>query len=223
GSSSARWCHSSTLRVPSSARSIKRLFERGLADAAIGLGKMLAVLTQLQIDIDQLVDRGGNVVAFHGRTDDRADRGFPAGIAAERDLIDLLAVLIDPEDADMAEMVMAAGVDATGYLDVEGADRVFLRRHIFGDPLRHRDRAGGGEAAIIEPRAADDAGDLVDVTGAQLGGIEPLPQPVERVTADVREDEVLVVGDAHVAEAQLVGEIGKKVHLVAAAIAGRLA
>src|ERR1700722_684774 len=67
GSSSPRCRQSSTPRLPSSARSIKRLFERRLANAAIGFGEALAVLAQLQINIDQRVDRAGHVVALDRR------------------------------------------------------------------------------------------------------------------------------------------------------------
>ena len=44
------------------------------------------------------------------------------GLAAERDLIKLLAVLLDAENADMADMVMAAGIDAAGNVDVQPAE-----------------------------------------------------------------------------------------------------
>src|SRR5580704_16501633 len=126
GSSSPRCRQSSTLRLPSSTRSIKRLFERGLADAAIGFGEALAVLAQAQIGFDQPVDRSGHFFAFDGRSSDGADRRIVSGVAAERDLIDLFTVLIDTKDADMAEVMVAAGIDAAGNLDVERPDRVFF-------------------------------------------------------------------------------------------------
>jgi hypothetical protein len=42
--------------------------------------------------------------------------------AAERHLVEFRALLLDAEDADMADMVMAAGVDAAGNLELQLAD-----------------------------------------------------------------------------------------------------
>ena len=60
--------------------------------------------------------------------EDRADRGVLGGRAAERDLVEFLALLVDAEDADVADMVVAAGIDAARDLDLELADLVLLRR-----------------------------------------------------------------------------------------------
>ena len=50
-------------------------------------------------------------------------------------------------------------------LDLQLADVLLPRRvgEALGDLLRDRDRAGIGEAAVIEPRAGDDVGDQVEV------------------------------------------------------------
>src|SRR6185437_8088081 len=86
--------------------------------------------------------------------------GVLVGLAAERDLIELLPLLLDAENADMADMVMAAGIDAAGNIDVQPAD-IPLQVEI-GEPARdlhrHRNRTRIGEAAIIEARASDDIG-----------------------------------------------------------------
>ena len=47
-----------------------------------------------------------------GGTDDVADRGVLVGAAAERDLIELGAFLVDAEDADIANVMVRASVDA---------------------------------------------------------------------------------------------------------------
>ena len=44
------------------------------------------------------------------------------GRAAERDLVGLLAGALEAEDADVADVVMAAGVDAAGDLDLQRTD-----------------------------------------------------------------------------------------------------
>ena len=55
----------------------------------------------------------------HGRTEQRAELGLLVGAAAERDLVEFLAVLLDAEQADVADVMMAAGVDAAGNVDVQ--------------------------------------------------------------------------------------------------------
>ena len=57
------------------------------------------------------------------------------GLAAERDLVDLFAVLLDPENADVADVMVAAGIDAAGNIDVQpaeirAADRDCLKRRV---------------------------------------------------------------------------------------------
>ena len=81
--------------------------------------------------------------------------------AAERDLVELLAFALQSEDADVAGMVMAAGVDAAGDLDLQRADVLLPERigEALGDPFGDRDRARGGERAIVEAGAGDDVGD----------------------------------------------------------------
>ena len=58
----------------------------------------------------------------------------------------------------MADMVVAAGIDAARDLDLQIADIVPAVRigETLADALRHRDRAGIGQRAIIQPRAGDD-------------------------------------------------------------------
>ena len=80
--------------------------------------------------------------------DDFADRRIVGGRAAERDLVEFLALLVHAEQADMADMVVAAGVDAAGDVHEHHADVVLPLQ--VGEPrrqrLRHRDRARVGEA-----------------------------------------------------------------------------
>src|SRR5687768_5520956 len=121
-------------RANASSSAIERLLEGCRADAAIGVKEGLGlVLTVGDVGVDDGLDR---IDDFGGReplADDLADRcAFIAG-AAERDLVKLLALLLDAEDADMAGVVVAAGVDAAGDLDLQRAD-LLLPRGI-GEPL----------------------------------------------------------------------------------------
>ena len=103
-----------------------------------------------------------------------AERGVLRARAAEHELVELLALLLDAEDADVADVVVAAGVDAAGDLDLQLADLVLARRQPLGDALGDRDRAGVGQRAVVEARAGDDVGDQVDVG---LGQADRRPAP----------------------------------------------
>src|SRR5262245_13519003 len=101
---------------------IEGLLERLEADAAIGVEEAFSVLAQLQVGVDNGLDGANNLIGAEGGADDIAERGILVGAAAEGDLVELLAVLIDAQNADMADMVMAAGIDAAGDLDLQFAD-----------------------------------------------------------------------------------------------------
>ena len=117
------------------------------------------------IDIDQVLDDVGNVRRRERRADDLSERGVVALGAAQRDLVPLAAVLVDAEDADVADVVVAAGVHAAGHVELEIADVVQVVEVVeaaldrFGD----RDRLRVGERAEISARAADDVGEKADV------------------------------------------------------------
>ena len=55
---------------------------------------------------------------------DVADAGIFRARAAELELVEFHALLVDAQNADMAGMMMAAGIDAAGNLDLELADIV---------------------------------------------------------------------------------------------------
>ena len=79
-------------------------------------------LAQFDIGRDHVLDHIRDLVVGHRRTEQRAELGVLVGAAAERDLVELLAVLLDAENADMADMMMAAGIDAAGDIDVQPAE-----------------------------------------------------------------------------------------------------
>ena len=93
-----------------------------------------------------------------------------------------------------------------------------------GDALRDRDRAGIGERAIVEAGAGDDVGDQ-----AGIGGREAVRRPARRrppcrsSQRDMRQDEVLLVADAHLVEGVALGEVGDRVHLLGGGVARRAA
>src|SRR5690606_27345416 len=105
---------------------------------------LLAPLAQREIGLDDGLDGVGDLLRREATADDLADRAVLVARAAERHLIELLALLLDAEDADMADMVVAAGVDAAGNLELQLADLLLplQRGEALRDVLRHRDRAG---------------------------------------------------------------------------------
>ena len=116
----------------------------------------------------------------------------------------------------MPDVVVAAGVDAARNLQPQLAD-VQLPVEIgeaLPDTLRYRDRTGVGEAAVIEPRAADHVADEAQVRGHETDFVERPPKPVEVGLLDMGEYQVLFVGDADLAEAVAVGQVGDSVHLL---------
>ena len=117
-----------------------------------------------QIDRYNAFDRLGHSFGVDARAEPLAERGS-RWVAAKRDLVVLDAGLIEPENADVADMMVAAGIDAAGNLDAElGRSAAAVRvGETPRNRLRDRDRAGGGERAIIQTRAGDDVGDQAGI------------------------------------------------------------
>src|SRR4029453_5097394 len=96
------------------------------------------------------------------------------GRAADGNMIKVLPVLLDAENADMADMMMPAGIDAAGDVDVETADHVggVVVGEAPGQPLRDRNRTRIGQRAVVQSRAGDDVGDQVDVRRGESEAVE---------------------------------------------------
>src|ERR1700693_4545011 len=101
---------------------VDMLLERVNADSLHGIDEAFVFGALLHIDLQQAIDHdrhlGGRerwpVVFAYG--------GLIAWRAADRDLIPLAAVFIDAENADIADVMMAAGIDATGGVQFDPAD-----------------------------------------------------------------------------------------------------
>src|SRR5271155_3937617 len=93
---------------------INALTERLDADATHGIEKQLFLTLALaHIDVEDLADGIRDLLLRHRRSDDLAQRRGRLGGAAKGDLIPLLAVLVDAQDADMPDVMMAAGIHAS--------------------------------------------------------------------------------------------------------------
>src|SRR5262249_22322208 len=146
-SSSTRTNRSSTMQ-PDLTSGIDALLEGLDADARDRVDEQLVgPLAQLEIGGGDGLHHVGDVVVGHGGPENLAELGILAGAAADRELVELLAVLLDAENADMADVMMAAGVDAAGNVDVQPAEPVGEIEVVeaAGDLLGDRDRARIGE------------------------------------------------------------------------------
>src|ERR1700722_2162822 len=127
--------------------------------------QLVGTLAKLDIGGGNVLHDVRNLRVRNRGSDQRAELGALVGLAAERDLIKLLAVLLDAENADMADMVMAAGIDAAGDIDVQAAEiaRQVEVAEAPRDLLGDRDRARVGKTAIIQAGTGDDIGDKPDI------------------------------------------------------------
>src|SRR6187402_176743 len=125
GVSTASLAKLSSAIFPPLTSGIDTLLEGFDAEALHRVDKqLLRPLAQRQIGFHDVLDDVGNLVELDAGADQIAKRGALVGATADGDLVDLLAVLLDAENADMADMVMAAGIDAAGDVDVEPADQI---------------------------------------------------------------------------------------------------
>src|SRR5262245_32112881 len=127
GASSPSFVHGSSTIPVSLNSGIDAILERLDTDTPIGVDEALAFVARLEIGRDQGIDRLDHLVRLHRRPEDRAERGLAeVDIAAQADLVELDPVLVDAQDADVANMVMAAGVDATRDFYLQVADVMLL-------------------------------------------------------------------------------------------------
>lgn len=125
----------------------------------------------------------------------------------------------------MADVMVAAGIDAAGNIDVQPAKvaREVEVPEAARQFLRHRDRAGIGEAAIIEARTGDDVRNEPHIRRRKAVPVECAPDLRQVALRDMRQHQVLLVADTDFAEREAVGEIGYDVHLLGGGVAGRTA
>src|SRR5690606_3893092 len=102
---------------------IKGLLERRFAQATIGLDKCLVgAFASGDIGVDQRLDGLGQFLGFKSGADDLADGSLLGRVATQGDLVELAALFLNAQNADVADMVVAAGIDAARNLDLEIAD-----------------------------------------------------------------------------------------------------
>src|SRR6516225_7903685 len=226
GTSSPTWTKSSRVISPRSTSGIDALPERLDAEPLHRIDeKLVGARAQREIGLDDVFHHIGDFLELHRGPDQRAELGILVGASADRDLVELLAILFDAENADMADVMMTAGVDAAGDVDMEAADQI--GGIVIGKAPRqllcNRDRARIGERAIVQAGAGDDVGDEIDVRSGEPDFIECLPQRRQIAPGDMRQRQILLVADADFAKGIFVRDIGQGVHLLGGRIARRSA
>src|SRR6185503_20602797 len=126
-----------------SSSAIEGLLEGRRTDPAPGGDEILAVMAVRKIGGDDGVDGVRHGFRPEAGADDGADRGVVLGAAAERDLIELGAFLVDAENTDIAGMVVPAGIDAARHIEAQRPDLRLARGILeaLGDLLGDRGRA----------------------------------------------------------------------------------
>ncbi len=81
------------------------------------------------------------------------------------------------------------------------------------DRLRHRDRLGIGQRAVVAARTGDHVAEQTDVGRRQAGVARQQPERVQIALAHVGQHQVLLVGDADFAEAEALRPVRHGVHL----------
>src|SRR6185312_1588601 len=131
--------------------SIEHLLERCRSYPAIHVEEAFgSIIANGKIGFDDGFDGVDNLIRTKPAPDDLADGGVFVGRAAKRDLVKFRALLFDTQNADMADVVMAAGIDAAGNLQLQFADIALTlqRGETTRNLLRHRDGARIGKRAI---------------------------------------------------------------------------
>src|SRR5687767_9252872 len=170
---------------------VDALLEGPDAEAAHGVDEALLGGALLDVGGDQLLDHVGHLGRGERGPDHLAERGVAVDALRPADghLVPLGAVLVDAEDADVADVVMAAGVHAARDVQVELADVMQIIEVVEAplDRLGDRDRLGVGERAEVAAGAADDVREQAHVGGGEAGGARLPPELEEVALAHVGE------------------------------------
>src|SRR5215470_7767849 len=105
-----------------STSAIEGLLEGRRADPAPSGQEVFAVAAVGEVGGNDGVDGIRHGFSPEAGADDGTDRSIILGATAKRNLIELGALLIDAEDADIARVMMAAGIDAARHIEAQRPD-----------------------------------------------------------------------------------------------------
>src|SRR5215470_2583398 len=121
-SSRTRTYSSATTRPPLTSR-IDTLPERFDTDALDRVEKdLVGPRAQLEIGRRDVLDDVRHLGIGHSGANECTQLGILISLPADRDLEELLAVLLDAEQTDVADVMVAAGVDTAGDVDVKAPE-----------------------------------------------------------------------------------------------------
>src|SRR6056297_1851406 len=149
---------------------IKCCLERGHAKTTVRLQECLCgAVAVVQIGRDQPLDGRDDLIRGKARTGALTQFSGLRMVAAKRDLVVFHTRPVQPQNADMADMVMAARIDAARYLDLQLADFMLQLEFVKagGDLLRDGNGPRGGKRAVIHAGAGDDIRDEADIGRGQ--------------------------------------------------------
>src|SRR5258708_7859189 len=180
GASSSTRTKRSSMIWPALTSRINPLLEGIDADAGDRVDeKLLRPVAQLEIGGGDILDHVGDLPVRHRRTQNLAELGVLVGAAADRHLVIFLAVLLDAENADVPDVMVTAGIDAAGDIDVQPSEIAGQIEVLetARDLLGHRDRARVGQAAVVEAGPAAAAAPHIDLGPPPPHSLPAPPQP----------------------------------------------
>src|SRR5215470_2259813 len=213
--SRSRVQRSSTIAPSLMSRGIHALLEWLQSQAPHGVDEVLVLVPALDVDFDEPRHHVRHLLRGERRADDLAERRAFSLRTANRNLVPLLAILVDAEHTDVANVMMSAGIHAPGHVERYLADVVQVVEVVEAplDRFRDRDRLGVGERAEISAGAADDVCQQSDVRRGEPEAFQLGPQSEKLRLLHIGEHQILFVANAQLAEAVTVGERSDRVHL----------
>src|SRR6478752_10759566 len=118
----------SSMPLARSSSAIESLLEGRRTDPAPGGEEVFAVVAVGKIGGDDGIDGLRHGLGPEAGANDGADLGVVLWAAAERNLVELGAFLVDAQNADIAGMMVPAGVDAAGHVEAKRPDQILTRK-----------------------------------------------------------------------------------------------
>src|SRR3546814_9278766 len=118
------------------------LLERLHADAPVGVEEALSLLPQRLVDVGRFLDGIDNAVFIEAGPNDLGQACVFRSCSAEEELIIFGSFAVHAQNADVSGMMMTAGVDAAGNLELQ-LTHIPLTLGVgetLADLLRHRNR-----------------------------------------------------------------------------------
>src|SRR5688572_7618784 len=191
GSSEPSSCQSSEVKPMSLSSGIEGFLEGLRPQPPVDLEERLLLAdADRKIGVDNLIDRVGHLVGCEAWADDLTNGGAFRRGTAKRDLVELLAPLIEAENADVADMMMAAGIDAARDVDLERPDLLLPGKvgKTPGDALGDWYGSRGRQCTIVKTGAGYDVAGKTQIGRGQPVRLEYLPDFVESAAFDVRQN-----------------------------------